>query len=112
MRVDTPASNQPDRGPQGPSGPQPDRAQGRLEALHRVGVLFYTYFAAALLYIVLVPLSAAFFVIDFLWQLILGGEGLSDRNMVAMWLMGVYKWMLSNSEYAFFGKGSFAWTAG
>lgn len=98
------------RGPTGPSGTR-DRAQGRLEALHRAGVLLYTYFATLVLSIILFPLSIGFFIIDGLWQLVFGGEGLSDGNRLAMWLMAVNEWRLSNQHYALFGKGEFNWTA-
>lgn len=98
------------QGTAGPSGPR-DRAQGRLEVPHRVGVLLYTYFATLLLSLILFPLSIGFFIVDGLWQLVFGGEGLSDGNRLAMWLMAVNEWRLSNQHYALFGKGEFNWTA-
>jgi hypothetical protein len=97
-------------GPRGPAGPR-DRAEGRLEVFHRVGVFIYTYFAAILLSFILFPLSFGFFLIDGLWQLATGGEGLADENRLAVWLMQVNEWRLHNLHYAQFGKGEFRWTA-
>lgn len=107
MRVDTPASNQPDRGPQGPSGPQPDRGGMRLDAVWRIliGGLYLLLFLAIIGPILLVT-GLVLGTIDVLWQLVLGSEGIAPDNLFRdAWMA-----QLQNVTWVLTGEGEFQLT--
>lgn len=105
MQVDTPASRQPDHGPDGPS--IRDRGGLRMDALLRVFALIWAWFFGAILGSIAFTIGLLWMVLDVLWQLITGREGLSASGMLASWLQGIVQWGAMQTNYALFGDGEF-----
>lgn len=84
----------------------------RLEPFARLGALLYTYSAAIVMQIILLPVAAIWFVVDGILQVITGKEGLMPGGWIPTAVVDVWKWLISNNSWAFFGKGSFKWRAG
>lgn len=107
MRVDTPAARQPDRGPSGPTAPTPDRGGMRMDALVRVFALLWAWVVGAILGSIAFFVGLVWMVIDVVWQLITGREGLDAGGMLASWLQGIVQWGAMQTNYALFGDGEF-----
>lgn len=76
----------------------------RVEALWRLVLGILWYIAMLLVMPVLALLALVYFVVDVLWQLVTGGEGLpSDGGFVHM----LYEWYRDNHDYVVYGKGEF-----
>jgi hypothetical protein len=108
MRVDTPASRQPRQGPQGPTAPDArDRGGMRMDALVRVFALVWAWVVGGILGSIAFLVGLGWMVIDVVWQLITGREGLDAGGMLASWLQGIVQWGAMQTNYALFGDGEF-----
>lgn len=48
-------------------------------------------------------------VIDVIWQLIAGSDGLSSSGMLAGNIQSTFDWMAGQTNYALTGAGNFVW---
>lgn len=76
----------------------------RVDAVKRLVLGVLWYLAMFVVSPVLVILSVLYFVVDVLWQLATGREGLSsDGGFVAR----LYEWQRENFDYIMYGAGEF-----
>jgi hypothetical protein len=78
---------------------------GRRAAIKRllliIPMILYTYAIAILFYLLFIP----YFIIDILYQLIAGGDGLPTNTFI----QDTHTWFFENQAYLLFGDGDWAW---
>jgi hypothetical protein len=84
---------------------------GLTMALHRVGVVAYTYFAAIVLSIVLAFVVPIVLLLDLVLTAIPYIDGLPGASWVSGFAYDVGVWTANNTRYAISGDGDFQWTA-
>jgi hypothetical protein len=104
MRVDTPATRQPDHGPTAPTAR--DRGGARLDALWRLIYLIPLVLGMYVLGFVLYVFFGLWFTLDIIWQLITGRPGLQPGGRATT----IHEWLSQNTRFVFFGAGSWSWT--
>lgn len=80
----------------------------RWDALWRVVAFLWSIVAAFILSIAIIG-AMIYGVVDVLWQLFLGSEGLSENGSLASWIKRLLMWPVDLEIYAFTGDGEMQW---
>jgi len=83
----------------------------RTDALVRVWTLLYQSFIGYLLLSVVGIVALVWMIVDVIWQLIVGSDGLSAGSGLAMQVEMAFDWSVNQTVYALTGggDGSFRW---
>jgi hypothetical protein len=81
----------------------------RTEALWRIWAFIWSIVASFIASIVML-VGFVWGVVDVLWQLVTGGDGLSASSRPAEFVADVLYWPIDLTVFAFTGDGEFAWT--
>ena len=77
----------------------------RVDALKRVLALVWVYTIGGLIATVVFFIGLVWMLIDVIWQLIVGSDGLSQTSMPAQWVKGTFMWVAGQTNYALTGSG-------
>lgn len=77
----------------------------RVDALLRVVALLWVYTVGALISTVVFFVGLLWMVVDVIWQLIAGTDGLSSTSTPASWVKGTFMWIAGQTNYALTGSG-------
>lgn len=78
----------------------------RVDALKRVFSLLWVYTVGGLITTVVFFIGLLWMIVDVVWQLIVGSDGLSATSMPAQWVKGTFMWIAGQTNYALTGSGS------
>jgi hypothetical protein len=81
----------------------------RMDALWRVFQLIWVALIGYVLGAIFGVIGIVFMIIDVIWQMILGTEGLDPNGSVGSWLRGYIKWTERQTVYAITGAGNREW---
>lgn len=82
----------------------------RTEVLWRLFAVLWAWTVGALVMTIATPVGMVFGVLDLLWQLIAGSEGLSDSNIGFRIFVGSLMWIQGLMVFGFTGGGDgFQW---
>lgn len=83
----------------------------RRDALLRVWTLLYQATVGYLAALVIGVIALVWMVVDVIWQLIFGSDGLSSSSMLAMQVSDSFEWAAGQTVYAVTGggDGEFRW---
>lgn len=83
----------------------------RMQAIYRLLGLVWLALVTPILLAVGAVAGFIFMVVDVLWQLLTGNQGLmaSSGSGASSWLVRLYEWPLAQAEYIFLGKDSWMW---
>ena len=77
----------------------------RVDALLRVVALLWVYTVGALIASVVGFIGLLWMLVDVIWQLITGSDGLSSTSTPANWVKGTFMWIAGQTNYALTGSG-------
>jgi len=77
----------------------------RVDALLRVVALLWVYTVGALIASVVGFIGLLWMLVDVVWQLITGSDGLSSTSTPANWVKGTFMWIAGQTNYALTGSG-------
>ncbi len=83
----------------------------RMQALGRIWALLWQAVIGYVLAIVIGVVATVWMVIDVLWQLILGSDGLSKDATPAKWVKRTLEWSMGQTLYSITGGGDGEWRA-
>lgn len=78
---------------------------GRIEVPKRIFAFLWAWIVGSVVLFIALIVGGVFMVIDLVWQLITGGEGLSPTGMTASWVRGAYMWHAGQTTYGLTGQG-------
>lgn len=81
----------------------------RKDAIVRVWAFIWVNTFGWLLAMVVTTLGFIWGIVDVIWQLILGSDGLSASSTPAGWISDSLEWLVGQEIYAFTGANSFQW---
>ena len=79
----------------------------RGDALWRIAALIDQAVLGYILAFIVGIVGLVWMVVDILWQLIAGSDGLSSSSTPAMWVDRFFSWSYEQTVFAITGKGSF-----
>lgn len=80
---------------------------GRGEVFVRLWAFIWANTFGYALILVAFPVGIVFGIIDLIWQLLLGGEGISDNNFGFNFFNKTLKWIFHQNSYAVTGNHSY-----
>ncbi|MFW5938321.1 MAG: hypothetical protein ACOCSN_05185 [Halanaeroarchaeum sp.] len=81
----------------------------RVDALWWIWAFIWVNTFGYLLALVVVTVGFVWGLVDVLWQLIVGTDGLSASSTPAGWVQSSLTWLVEQEIYAFTGANDFAW---
>lgn len=84
-------------------------ASKRVDALVRVWALLWAYVVGSIIAGVVFIVGLIWMLVDVVWQLIAGSDGLSATSMPAQWVQATFMWIAGQTNYALTGSGEFMW---
>ncbi|UTF52752.1 hypothetical protein [Natronosalvus rutilus] len=83
----------------------------RKQAIVRLWALIWQFTVGYVLTIVVMIVGNIWMVIDLLWQLLLGSEGLSSGSSVGSYIESFWMWSAGQTVFAMTGGGDGKWRA-
>ena len=77
----------------------------RVDALKRILSLLWVYTIGGLITTVVFAVGLLWMLVDIIWQLIVGSDGLSATSMPSQWVKGTFMWIAGQTNYALTGSG-------
>jgi len=78
----------------------------RVDALKRVFSLLWVYTVGGVITTVVFVIGLLWMLVDVVWQLIVGSDGLSATSTPAQWVKGTFMWVAGQTNYALTGSGN------